>query len=116
MACCLDVFLISGQCKVPSSTVRQVITFPSSHTLDLSAVLLVKESVAMANMDRYLELMPDRKRGVQNSQLLLWKRKLSAVLNCIGMSVMTGADRYHSVSAPDTSLLLALGWENITSK
>lgn len=103
------------QCANNSPT-RQAITFPLSDAKDLSAVLLVKDDVANRNMDVYLDLMPMKKKGVHPNPTYLWNRKLCGALRCLGMDVMTGVDRFHSVSAPDTSILLATGWDNSISK
>lgn len=59
--------------------------------------------------------MPSKQKGVHYNESYLWTRKISAALNCIGTFVMNGTDRFHSVSAPDTSVVLALGWDNVPS-
>lgn len=98
-----------------NSPPRQAITFPLSDPKDLSAILLVTDSVANRSMDVYLDLLPSKKKGLHPKPIYLWHRKIGAALRCIGMSVMTGTDRFNSVSAPDTSIILATGWDNSIS-
>jgi hypothetical protein len=90
-----------------------MIQFPHHDSRDLCAVLLLPVEQAQPVMEKYYELMGPLKKGVKFTQELLWQKKISSVLSCIGLSVMTGSTVFTSVSVPDTALILALGWGNV---
>jgi hypothetical protein len=92
---------------------RNMILFPQHDSRDLCAVLLLPVEQAQPVMEKYSELLRPLSRGVKHTQELLWQRKLSGVLSCIGLSIMTGTTVFTSVAVPDTTLVLALGWGNV---